>query len=99
MSNHSISIVPKNSNYHDNVGKAKEILEWLITMDIVKSEVSDCVLSFDKGYPVSNGAKNVVDESDNLPFFLVTNGVEITTNRKVFDTGEKWNGKMYLSTL
>ena len=41
MSDYSISIVPKKTEYPNHEEKAREILEWLIEMDIVKPEKSD----------------------------------------------------------
>jgi hypothetical protein len=88
MSDYNISIVPKQSNYPDKEIKTKEILDWLVSLDIVKPTLSDCILSDKNGYAISDGAKNVVDDIDTLPFGLVTNGLEIITERQVFDTGE-----------
>jgi len=88
MSDYSISIVAKRSNYPNNNLKAKEILEWLIALDIVKPKLSDCVLSSNNGYAVSNGAKNITAEPEKLPFFLNVNGLEVVTDKTVFDTGE-----------
>ena len=82
MSDHSISIVPKLSIYPDKEKKAKEILDWLISLDIVKPTLSNCVLSSDTGYAISNGARNVTKEPDNLPFDLITNGLDIITVAK-----------------
>ncbi len=90
MSDHSISIVPRQSNYPDNKIKAKEILRWLISLDIVKSSISDCILSSDNGYAISEGAKAVTLFPDELPFDLITNGLTIITERKIFDTGENF---------
>lgn len=88
MSDHSISIVPKQSAYSNNKEKAKEILDWLISHDIVKSTLSDCILSSENGYAISEGAKNISNGEDSLPFRLITNGLEIITERHVFHTGE-----------
>ena len=88
MSDHSISIVPKLSNYPNNQQKANEILTWLVSKDIVKSELSDCILSTNKGYAISEGARQITNMPDTLPYNLITNGLEITTKRQVFDTGE-----------
>ncbi len=87
MSDHSISIVPRRSSYPDNKAKAQEVLDWLTSQDIVKPTLSDCVLSSDEGYAISEGAKLVTNLPDELPFNLITNGLEITTQRQVFDTG------------
>jgi hypothetical protein len=88
MSDSSISIVPKQSCYPNNKAKAKEILDWLISKNIVEPILSDCVLSSDNGYAISEGAKLVTTFPDDLPFDLATNGLEIITGRQVFDTGE-----------
>jgi hypothetical protein len=88
MSDFSISIVPRQSNYPNNKTKVTEILDWLVSKDIVKPTLSDCILSSDNGYAISNGAKQVSDFPNDLPFDLVTNGLEISTERKIFDTGQ-----------
>lgn len=86
MSDHSISIVPKISDFTNNKTKAKEILDWLISIDIVKSELSDCVLGTEGGYAISNGAKNITTYPEDLPFDLITNGLEINLERRIFST-------------
>jgi hypothetical protein len=85
MSDHSISIVPKLSNYPDKEKKVKEVLDWLVSLDIVKPTLSDCVLGSDYGYAISEGAKNIADF---LPFGRTADGLEIIIKRQVFDTGE-----------
>jgi hypothetical protein len=87
MSNHSITIVPRQSNYLDNKVKAKEVLDWLTSQDIVKPTHSDCILSSDNGYAISDGARRVTNMPDELPFELITNGLDIITKRQLFDTG------------
>lgn len=86
MSDHSISIVPRLSVYPGKEIKAKEILEWLISLDIVKPIPSDCILSSSDGYEISGGAKSVTKEPQYLPFDLKVNGLEIITERKIFHT-------------
>ena len=88
MSDHSISIVARESNYKDNKLKSKEILEWLISKDIIKSELSSCILSPDKGFAISYGGKLITEFSDELPFDLISNGLEVITSRQIFDTGQ-----------
>ena len=51
----------------------------------------------DNGYVISNGARSVTNDPDNLPFGLITNGLEIITERQVFYTGE--NGIEELMSL
>ena len=94
MSDHSISIVPRQSTFQDNKQKAKEILDWLVTKDIIKPKLSDCILNSDKGYAISTGAKQITVFPNNLPINLTTNGLEIITERQVFDTGENFVNKL-----
>lgn len=88
MSDHSISIVPRQSSYPENKVKATEILDWLVSQDIVKPALSDCILSSDNGYAIADGARRITNRPDKLPFALKSNGLEIITTRWVFDTGE-----------
>jgi len=57
MSDHSVSIVPQQSFYPENKDKAKVILDWLISEDIINSSLTDCVLGAENGYAISEGAK------------------------------------------
>ncbi len=88
MSDNYISIVPVEEEYPYNQKKSQAILEWFISRDIVKPNKSDCVLGADYGYSVSNGASKVVKYPEELPFDLITNGLEIVTESQVFDPGE-----------
>ena len=88
MSDHSISIVPRSSAYPDKEFKVKQILKWLVSLDVVKSTPSDCILSSSNGYPISEGAKLVTKEPEYLPYELGVNGLEIITERHVFYAGE-----------
>ena len=60
MSDNSISIVCKKSNYRGNKEKTQEILAWLVSKDIVKPYPSDCTLGSENGYRISSGASSVV---------------------------------------
>jgi hypothetical protein len=88
MSDTSISIVPKILNYPNNKDKAKEILDWLVSLDIVKPQLSKCILGSDYGYCISAGARNVTNPLFELPFDLKTNGLGIITDRQIFDTAQ-----------
>ena len=88
MSDQSISIVPRQSVFSDKENKANEILEQLVSRNIVKPTLSDCVLSSNDGYTISEGAKIISTEPELLPFGLWTNGLEIITERHVFHTGQ-----------
>jgi hypothetical protein len=88
MCSHSISIVPRNSEIIQSKEKANEILEWLISIDVVKKSTSDCILGSDNGYAISEGAKRITNDIEYLPYNLITNGLEITTKRQIFNTGQ-----------
>ncbi|SFQ53263.1 hypothetical protein [Hymenobacter arizonensis] len=87
MSDNSISIVSKISDYPANRLKAQQILDWLISEDIVERELSTCVLSSELGYAIAKGASLITDMPQNLPMNLAVNGLEIIVKRTVFDTG------------
>ncbi|UOQ73985.1 hypothetical protein [Hymenobacter cellulosilyticus] len=87
MSDHSTTIVPALSAYPGKEDKAKEILNWLVAEDIIKPTLSDCVLSASGGYAIAEGARAVIGSAKRGPFDLAVNGLEIVTERQVFDTG------------
>jgi hypothetical protein len=88
MSDTSISLVPKKSTYANNKIKAKEILDWLVAKDIVKSTLTDCVYSDDGGYEISEGAKYYTIYPEDLPYEFSPNGLQIVTEREIFHAGE-----------
>ena len=55
--------------------------------DIVKAKLSDCTLG-NLGYAISDGAQYIVSEPQFLPYQLDINGLEIKSERTVFDTGQ-----------
>ena len=84
MGIHNISLVARKSGFENKEQKIREIVDWLIETDVIKSQKTDCILSDEPGYPISEGAKKVVLEPDWLPFDSSTNGLEIITTRSVF---------------
>jgi hypothetical protein len=88
MSDSSRAIVPKITDYPGRKEKASEIIDWLVAEDIIKGELSDCILSKYHGYAISAGAKYVVKEPQYLPFDLITNGLELVTEPTVLNYGE-----------
>lgn len=88
MSDSSISIIPRQSRYPNSTVKAREIVDWLIAKDIIKPTLSYCLLGSSYGYAISDGAKEVTVFPSSLPFHLTVNGLEIITERQVFDTGQ-----------
>ena len=88
MSDSSISIVARRSAFPERENKAKEILQWLVSIDIVKPALTDCILSSSDGYSISVGVKLVTTEPEYLPFGLWINGLEIITERKLSIQGK-----------
>ena len=87
MSDYSITIVPVLSAWPDKDPKAREILEWLVAENIVEPTLSACVLSPASGYAIAAGARAVSSSANQGVFTLAVNGLEIVTERHVFDSG------------
>ncbi|PJJ47730.1 hypothetical protein [Hymenobacter chitinivorans] len=87
MSDHSIAIVPALAAYPNKENKAREIVEWLIAENIVRPTLSACLLGNGGGYAIANGARQILCSSNELVFELAVNGLEVITERQVFDTG------------
>lgn len=89
MGSISISLVPRISEFKNQEEKAKEIIDWLIEIDVIKSKESKCVLGLeDYGYAISNGAKKIVTEPDYLPYDLSANGLEVEFGRQIYTSME-----------
>ena len=86
MSDHYISIVSEKTNPTDAQELAKRIVSYLTEKKIIQKELSDCVLGSTGHRPAENfGA---ILEKQNEGFWdLKTNGVEIITERTVFENG------------
>lgn len=87
MSDYTISLVPRVSRYAFAEIAVDDILNWLVSKDIVKAELSECTLG-NLGYAFSDGAQYIVLEPHFLPYQLDINGLEITTERTIFNTGQ-----------
>ena len=87
MSDYTISLVPSVSRYAFAEIAVDDILKWLVSKDIVKAELSECTLG-NLGYAFSDGAQYIVLEPHFLPYQLDINGLEITTERTIFNTGQ-----------
>lgn len=87
MSESSIAIVPKIGNYPNRHAKAAEILDFLMSKDIVKAVKSDCILSDEYGYAVSDGARLISENPEYLYRNNTLNGLEIITEEHVFHAG------------
>jgi len=85
----SVSIVPRKSEFENKEDKGKEIIDWLIQIDAIKAETSNCVLGIEGfGRAISEGAKKIVLEPDFLPFNLSANGLELKFGRQIFTAME-----------
>lgn len=88
MSDISTTIVPEISDYPNRFERAQQVIDWLIDIHAIRAVKSDCILSSETGYPIDIGAKALTTEPQYLPFNLVTNGLQVVTERSVFDAGE-----------
>lgn len=85
MSDYFQTIVPKRT-YPDPVAKAAEILDWLIIQKIIKAKLTDCVLGSEGGFPPGEKCVSVVQEVWDTGWVkLITNGLEVITERFYFD--------------
>lgn len=87
MSDNSITIASKQSNCPYNKQKAEDILNWLVSINVVSKSLSDCCLDSEGGHAISEAAKEVTNYPEHLPFDLNINGLSVITKRQVFDTG------------
>lgn len=88
MSDISLSIVPYEIVFQDRVQKAQQVVDWLISLNIIKPDKTDCILSKESGYPIDSKAVDITDDPNDLPYSLKTNGLQVITERTVFDAGE-----------
>lgn len=87
MSDYTISLVSSVSRYAFAEIAVDDILKWLVSKDNVKAELSECTLG-NLGYAFSDGAQYIVLEPHFLPHQLDINGMEITTECTIFNTGQ-----------
>lgn len=88
MSDTSISIVPCKVDYQNRLIKAQQVTEWLTSLHVVKPVKTDCILSKELGYSIGSGAAIMTDYPEELPYSLKVNGLQVITDRTVFDAGE-----------
>lgn len=88
MSDHSISIVPKQLTFMgDRHAKAKEIVQWLAEKQAIEPQLSDCVLG-GMGYRLLSGMTQFLEEPEYFRPTLVTLGLEVIMENQVFCTIE-----------
>ena len=88
MSDSYFTIIPKLKEVPDNKTKAAQIVDWLVSENFIRPELTDCVLSATHGYAIGKEASKVVNEPEYLPYDLTTNGLEVVTELTVFHSGQ-----------
>ncbi len=84
MSSQSI-IVPQISSFPGHEGAARLMLRWLVQKNMVEAQLSTCGLTGNRmGYAIAEGARQVVEQPEALPFGQPVNGLEIITQRCIF---------------
>ncbi len=86
VSDHYTSIVSENTNPTDCKKLAVKVISFLEEKKIVQKELSNCVLGLNGHKPAENFASILERQNEGLQD-LKTNGVEIITERKVFENG------------
>ncbi|MCR5889351.1 hypothetical protein LRS06_16570 [Hymenobacter sp. J193] len=86
MSDTNITLVPRCAIYAEPKVQAAFILKWLVDLQVVEPEISDCVLGSVGGYARASGAASVVRIPERLSDLQVS-GLELITNRQIFDSG------------
>ena len=61
-----------------------DVVHWLVSEGIVRTELTDCVLGSDQGHPPGPQYEKAVDTRNDNLLELWTNGVEVIAKRNVF---------------
>ena len=67
---------------------AETLTRWLIADGVIKPDVSDCVPGDEFGYPPGPRYSAATTRPNAHLRDLITNGVEVSTGRRVFDPGQ-----------
>ena len=86
MSDTFISIVSEKTSLSNSKELAEKIARFLTEKQIIKSELSDCVLGGNGHKPAENFA-TIIENINTGLLELSVNGVQILTERQVFDNG------------
>jgi hypothetical protein len=88
MSDSFITLVP-NPVKPDEVGNlSKKAVDWLINNKIIVPGLSDCTLGQSQGYAPGPRYREIIEGDDVGLTRIVINGLEVITERQVFDNGE-----------
>jgi hypothetical protein len=95
MINMQSIIVPQISTYPAPEARARKVLAWLVTQQIIAEQLSTCGLNGNRmAYAITEGARQVMEIPDGvaledcLPFGRSVHGLEVVTQRCIF-TPEK----------
>jgi len=74
---------------------ADSLVRWLIGEGVIMKIPTDCVLGADSGYPPGPDALAVVIDRDERFLTLRSNGVDVSTERRVFHPGQSDLGAVH----
>ncbi|TDC91407.1 hypothetical protein [Actinomadura sp. 7K507] len=84
------TIVDVEAGAEDADRLAARVRDWLISVEVVLAERTDCVLGAEVGHPPGPAAGQALEDpsSDDGWQGLWSNGLDITVGRRVFDAGQ-----------
>jgi len=88
MSDSYLSIVPVDVTPSEVKQLFQKTFDWLTEKEIISPNPTDCILSGTPGYKPGSRYKDIVDGDDFGLLQRQVNGLEIVTERQVFDCGE-----------
>ena len=87
MSDTFISLVSEELNSADSRKMAKKVIAFLSEQKIVEKNLTDCVLGSSRGHAPAENYRAILEKLELDLTELKTNGVELITEKKVFDNG------------
>ncbi len=98
MINMQSIIVPQISTYPAPEMRARKVLAWLVSQNVVAEQLTTCARNGSRmGYAIAEGARRVVNMPDGvaeaacLPFGLSEQGLEIITERCIYTPEQGFN--------
>lgn len=80
-----IIVVPRISSVPGREARARRLLRWLVERRIVEALPTTCGRGArTMAYAIGDGARQVVEHPERLPFRLAINGLEIVTERCIY---------------
>ncbi len=90
MSDGFLTLVPKQDHFEEAEAVAAKVIAWLVSRKIIKPFQADCVLGAPFGYPPDKNSVTVIKDGDSYHFKLITNGLEVRTERTYFQGYESF---------